>query len=142
MDGSSWDVQGAALGALRTIVADPRYGPVALSNSQTLGYLLGYLLPSSQRETGALVAAAEAGAPWTLQNYIAQGMSLDSACRQVAGYLGERSALPADGCTWAVGALASALGLEPASQLTQTIHLVQPANPAQASPQPGDATSG
>ena len=45
-----WDAQGEAQAALRTIVADPRYGPGALSNAQTMTNLLKDMLPDSPRE--------------------------------------------------------------------------------------------
>lgn len=56
-----WDAQGEAQAALRTIVADPRYGPAALSNAQTMTNLLKDVLPDAPRESSVLVAASEVG---------------------------------------------------------------------------------
>ena len=56
-----WDAQGEAHAALRAIVADPRYGPPALSNAQTMTNLLKDMLPDAPRESSVLVAASEAG---------------------------------------------------------------------------------
>ncbi len=56
-----WDAQGEAYAALRAIVADPRYGPPALSNAQTMTNLLKDMLPDAPRESSVLVAASEAG---------------------------------------------------------------------------------
>ena len=53
-----WDAQGEVQAALRTIVADPRYGPTALSNAQTMTNLLKDMLPDPPRESSVLVAAA------------------------------------------------------------------------------------
>jgi hypothetical protein len=56
-----WDAQGEAHAALRAIVADPRYGPPARSNAQTMTNLLKDMLPDAPRESSVLVAASEAG---------------------------------------------------------------------------------
>jgi hypothetical protein len=44
-----WDAQGEAQAALRAIVADPRYGPAALSNAQVMANLLKDMLPDAPR---------------------------------------------------------------------------------------------
>lgn len=62
-----WDAQGEAHAALRAIVADPRYGPPALSNAQTMSNLLKDMLPDAPRESSVLVAASEAGVAGLLQ---------------------------------------------------------------------------
>jgi hypothetical protein len=110
-----WDGQGEALAALRAIVADPRYGPPALSNAQTMTNLLKDMLPDAPRESSVLIAASEAGVPGMLQANVAQGMDWDTASRLAAGSLENRTALTAEACTWAVSTLGSALHLDAAA---------------------------
>jgi hypothetical protein len=109
-----WDAQGEALAALRAIVADPRYGPPALSNAQTMTNLLKDMLPDAPRESSVLVAASEAGVAGTLQSNVSQGMDVTTACRLAAGTFESQTALTPDACHWAVGILASALRLDTA----------------------------
>ena len=112
----SWDAQGEAQAALRTIVADPRYGPAALSNAQTMTNLLKDMLPDAPRESSVLVAASDVGVPGMLQSNLSQGMDVGTASRLAAGSFENKTALTPDACTWAVGALASALRLEAAAR--------------------------
>ena len=107
-----WDAQGEAQAALRTIVADPRYGPAALSNAQTMTNLLKDMLPDSPRESSVLVAASEAGVAGLLQSSLSRGIDVATASRLAAGSLESRTALTPDACSWAVGVLASALRLD------------------------------
>jgi hypothetical protein len=107
-----WDAQGEAQAALRAIVADPRYGPAALSNAQTMTNLLKDMLPDSPRESSVLVAASEAGIAGLLQSNVSQGMDVATASRLAAGSFENRTALTPDACNWAVGVLASALRLD------------------------------
>src|ERR1700735_1509936 len=107
-----WDAQGEAQAALRGVVADPRYGPAALSNAQTMTNLLKDMLPDAPRESSVLVAASEAGVPGMLQNNVSQGMDLTTASRLAAGSFENRTALTSDACNWAVGILASAMRLD------------------------------
>jgi hypothetical protein len=109
-----WDVQGEALAALRAIVADPRYGPPALSNAQTMTNLLKDMLPDAPRESSVLVAASEAGVAGMLQSNVSQGMDVMTACRLATGTFESQTALTPDACHWAVGILASALRLDAA----------------------------
>jgi hypothetical protein len=109
-----WDAQGEAVAALRAIVADPRYGPSALSNAQTMTNLLKDMLPDAPRESSVLVAASEAGVAGILQSNVSQGMDVTTACRLAAGTFESQTALTPDACHWAVGILASALRLDPA----------------------------
>jgi len=109
-----WDAQGEALAALRAIVADPRYGPPALSNAQTMTNLLKDMLPDAPRESSVLVAASEAGMAGMLQSNVSQGMDVTTACRLAAGTFESQTALTPDACYWAVGILASALRLDAA----------------------------
>jgi hypothetical protein len=110
--GSAWDPQGEAQVALRTIVADPQYGPAALSSSQTMTNLLKDLLPDAPREASVLVAASEMGVADSLRNYVSQGMDLGTASRLAAGSFENRTAMTPEACAWAVGALATALRLD------------------------------
>jgi hypothetical protein len=114
-----WDAQGDAREALRIIVADPRYGPAALSNPQTMTNLLKDMLPDFPRESSVLVAASEAGVPGMLHSNVAQGMNWDTASRLAAGTLENRTALAPQACTWAVSALGSALHLDAAAARPQ-----------------------
>jgi hypothetical protein len=107
-----WDAQGEAQAALRAIVADPRYGPAALLNAQTMTNLLKDMLPDAPRESSVLVAASEAGVAGLLQSNVSQGMDLVTASRLAAGSFESRTALTPDACNWAVGILASALHLD------------------------------
>jgi hypothetical protein len=111
-----WDAQGEAQAALRTIVADPRYGPAALSNAQTMTNLLKDMLPDAPRESSVLVAASEVGVAGVLQDNVSQGMDLATASRLAAGSLENRTALTPDACAWAVAVLASALRLDAVRQ--------------------------
>jgi hypothetical protein len=114
---TSWDPQGEAQDALRTIVSDPQYGPAALSSAQTMSNLLKDLLPDAPREASVLVAAAEAGLAENLQTYKSQGMDAATATRLVAGSFENRTALTPEACTWAAEAFATSLGMstEPTS---------------------------
>ena len=107
-----WDAQGEAQAALCAIVADPRYGPAALSNAQTMTNLLKDMLPDAPRESSVLVAASEVGVAGMLQGNVSQGMDLATASRLAAGSFENRTALTPDACAWAVGVLASALRLD------------------------------
>jgi hypothetical protein len=107
-----WDARGEAHAALRAIVADPRYGPPALSNAQTMTNLLKDMLSDSPRESSVLIAASEAGVPGMLQSNVSQGMDPATASRLAAGSFENRTALTPDACNWAVGILASALRLD------------------------------
>ena len=118
MSSESWDPHGEAQNALRTIAADPRYGPEALSSPQMMTNLLKDMLPDAPREASVLVAAADAGVPAILQRHVAQGMDAGTASQLAAGTLADRTALTADACAWATGSLAAVL--------------ITPAVPAQA----------
>jgi hypothetical protein len=109
---TSWDPQGEAKAALRTIVADPQYGAAALSSSQVMTNLLKDLLPDAPREASVLVAASESGLAESLQNHVAQGMDPDTALRLAAGSLESRTALTPEACAWAAQALITALRLD------------------------------
>ena len=116
MTSTPWDAQGEAQAALRAIVADPRYGPAALSNAQTMTNLLKDMLPDAPRESSVLVAASEVGVAGMLQGNVSQGMDLATASRLAAGSFENRTALTPDACAWAVGVLASTLRLDAVRQ--------------------------
>jgi hypothetical protein len=126
MASAPWDAQGEARDALRAIMADPRYGPGALSNAQTMTNLLKDMLPDAPRESSVLVAASEAGVIGILQTHMSNGMDLTTASRLAAGSFESQTALTPEACHWAVGALASALRLD----------AVRPAPPPPAPPPP------
>jgi hypothetical protein len=109
-----WDAQGEAHAALRAIVADPRYGPPALSNAQTMTNLLKDMLPDAPRESSVLVAASEAGVAGLLQGTVSRGMDVATASRLAAGTFENQTALTPDACNWAAGILASVLRLDAA----------------------------
>jgi hypothetical protein len=125
-----WDAQGEAQAALRTIVADPRYGPAALSNAQTMTNLLKDMLPDAPRESSVLIAASEVGVAGLLQGNLSQGMDVATASRLAAGSFENRTALTPDACSWAVGVLASALRLD-------AVRSAAP-SPAYDTPRPGE----
>jgi hypothetical protein len=107
-----WDAQGEAYAALRAIVADPRYGPPALSNAQTMTNLLKDMLPDTPRESSVLVAASEAGVAGLLQGNMSRGMDVATASRLAAGTFENQTALTPDACNWATGVLAAVLRLD------------------------------
>jgi hypothetical protein len=127
-----WDAQGEAHAALRAIVADPRYGPPALSNAQTMTNLLKDMLPDAPRESSVLVAASEAGVAGMLQGNVSQGMDVATASRLAAGTFENQTALTPDACNWAVGILASALRLDAVRAAPPP-----PPGPAYDTPRPG-----
>lgn len=127
-----WDAQGEAHAALRAIVADPRYGPTALSNAQTMTNLLKDMLPDAPRESSVLVAASEAGVAGMLQGNVSQGMDVATASRLAAGTFENRTALTPEACNWAVGILASVLRLDPVRAAPPP-----PPGPVYDTPRPG-----
>ena len=116
MTSMPWDAQGEAQAALRTIVADPRYGPASLSNAQTMTNLLKDMLPDVPRESSVLVAASEVGVADMLQSIVSQGMDLATASQLAARSFENQTALTPDACAWAVGVLASVLRLDAVRQ--------------------------
>ena len=122
MSSESWDPHGEAQNALRTIAADPRYGPEALSSPQMMTNLLKDMLPDAPREASVLVAAADAGVPTALQRHVAQGMDAETASQLAAGTLADRTALTADACAWATGSLAAVLITPAVPAQAKTVH--------------------
>ena len=84
MAGRQWDTQGEARRALEVIIADPYYGPAALSKPAVISNLLQDLLPDQPREAGLLVAAAHADLAATLRRYQEQGLDVRTATRLAA----------------------------------------------------------
>lgn len=103
--------------ALAAIVADPEQGPGALSAAPVLSNLLSDYLPDSPRETGPLIAAAQAGAAGILRDHVARGMDAATAIRITASALATRTAYSREACLWVAGELALALGLTTADML-------------------------
>ena len=73
--------------ALAAIVAAPDLGPGALSNPAMLANLLSDYLPGALRETGPLLAAAQADVAGVLADHVARGMAASSAVRITAANL-------------------------------------------------------
>jgi hypothetical protein len=96
---------------LAAIVADPAFGPAALSNPATLFSLLTEYLPGSPPEKGLLLAAAQVDVPGAVRDYVAGGMSRGMAIQLAAGRLAARTSFPDQACLWAASEFALALGL-------------------------------
>jgi hypothetical protein len=97
--------------ALAAIVAGPEHGPSALSAAPILSNLLSDYLPYSPRETGSLIAAAQAEAAGMLRDHVRRGMDAATAIRITASALAAQTAYSSEACLWAAGELALALGL-------------------------------
>jgi hypothetical protein len=69
---ASFEQAGQVRAALHAIVSDPVHGADALSSSQAQANLLQDLMPDAPRETGVLVAAANAGLPGMLRGFMAR----------------------------------------------------------------------
>lgn len=102
---------------LAAIVADPAFGPRALSHPATLFSLLAEYLPDVPGETGPLLAAAQVDIPGALRDYVAGGVSRRMATKLAAARLAARTGLPDQACLWAACEFALALGLATAGQL-------------------------
>src|SRR5262245_33490475 len=94
---------------LAAIVADPAYGPQALSHPATLFSLLSEYLPDSPRETGPLLAAAQVDVPGVLRGHIADGVPTRIAIQLAAASLAARTSFPDQACLWAASEFALAL---------------------------------
>jgi len=112
--------------ALAAIVADADLGPAALSDPGALSNLLSDYLPGSPRETGLLMAAAQADVAGRLREHVAHGMDPGTAIRITAATLAERTAYPAEACMWVTGELAIAIGITTADRLPQLVAPWQP----------------
>ena len=106
---------------LAAIVADPAFGPAALSHPATLFSLLSEHLPDSAPERGLLLAAAQVDVPGAVRDYVAAGMSHGMAIQLAAARLAARTRFPAQACLWAASEFALALGLADADQLPDSL---------------------
>jgi hypothetical protein len=108
---------GQARIALLSIVSDPACGPAALSDASALSNLLSDLLPDAPRETGVLVAAAQARLAEQMREHVDKGMDAATAIPLAASSLATRTAYSEGACAWAAGELAVALGLTTVDEL-------------------------
>lgn len=121
MANTSFEHAGEARAALRAIVADPAYGPRALSSAQTMSNLLRVFLPDAPKETFLLVAAAEAGLADLLREHVSQGVGPGTAIRLAASSLAACTAFTLDACFWVAAELAIALGLVTGDSVTTAV---------------------
>jgi Septum formation len=103
--------QAAVRAALHAIVSDPAYGPAALSSASMMSSLLKDLLPDAPRESGLLIAAAQAGVADSIRQHISQGLDAATAVTLAARSLGDSTAFAPDACSWAARELAIAQGI-------------------------------
>ena len=101
----------SARAALRAIVSDPDLGPAALSNPRVMANLLKDYLPDAPRETGLLLAAAEAALAESLSEKFSAGMDAASAIRLTASSLAASTVIEPHACEWVAREFAVALGL-------------------------------
>jgi hypothetical protein len=99
--------------ALCAIVADPDYGPTALSDPRLMAGLLSRYLPascpSSDREL--IVAAASAGLADTLREQLARGLEPGAAIRLTAMTFSSDSNMTPAASSWVTREFAIALGV-------------------------------
>ena len=93
--------------------------PVVLSDPAALSAILTDYPPSSPREAGPLLAAAQADMAGLLRDHVALGMDPATAIRLAAAILAVRAAFSSEACLWVTGQLAIALGLTTADRLPQ-----------------------
>jgi serine/threonine-protein kinase len=113
------DPGGRTQAALRAIVANPQLGVAALSSSQAMTAALRDLLPGRPRETKVLVAAAEVGVTAALKYHTARGIDVNTARRRAARSFAKHTGFPPEACSWAVGHLTAALGLDTGSEVAR-----------------------
>jgi hypothetical protein len=106
---------------LAAIVADPAFGPAALSRPATLFGLLTEYLPDSPGQTGPLLAAAQVDVPEALRRRIAAGIPHATAIRLAANRVAARTGLPEEACLWATCEFALALGLITIDELSESL---------------------
>jgi hypothetical protein len=105
------DTQGEAHEALGTAVAS--YGQRVLSDPNTLGNLVGDLLPDLPRERSLLVTGAEAGVADAMRQHVEeQRIDPDTAVHLVARALSERRAIDPAAGLWVATEYARALGYQ------------------------------
>ena len=106
---------------LAAIVADPAFGPSALSRPATLFSLLSEYLPDSPGQTGPLLAAAQVDVPESLHRHLAAGTPYPTAIQLAAGKVAARTGLPEEACLWATCEFALALGLVTMDELSESL---------------------
>jgi hypothetical protein len=109
----------AARVALAAIVGEPDLGPAVLADPAALSAILTDYLPGAPRETGPLLAAAQADVAGMLREHAARGMDPATAIRLAAAHLAASTSYSSEACLWASGELAIALGLTTADRLPQ-----------------------
>jgi Septum formation len=97
--------------ALHAIVADPAHGVEALSSPQVMANLLKDFLPDAPRESGLLIAAAQARIADALRENVSNGLDATTAMALASTSLAETTAFTPDACSWATRELAIAMGL-------------------------------
>ena len=97
--------------ALHAIVSDPAYGAAALSRAPMMANLLKDYLPDAPRESGLLIAAAQADIAGELRRHAADGLDADTALALASTSLAHGTAFGAEACSWAARELAIALGM-------------------------------
>jgi hypothetical protein len=107
----SFEHEAQVRAALRAIVADPAHGGEALSSPQVMANLLKDFLPDAPRESGLLIAAAQAGIADALRQNVSHGLDATTAMALASATLSETTAFTPDACSWAIRELAVAMGL-------------------------------
>jgi Septum formation len=97
--------------ALHAIVSDPAHGADTLSSPQVMANLLKDFLPDAPRESGLLIAAAQARSADALRQHVSQGLDAATAIVLVSRSLGDSTAYGPQACDWATHELAVALGM-------------------------------
>lgn len=125
---------------LAAIVADPAFGPAALSHPATLFSLLSEYLPDAPPERALLLAAAQVDVPGAVRDYVAAGMSRGMAIQLAAARLVARTGFSDQACLWAASEFALALGLAGADQLPDSLRPVDIAAARAVEPEMAAAT--
>lgn len=104
----SLDRAGSARLALSDVIRD--YGIAGIDDDKLLGQLLPDLMAGAPRETALVQAAALARVGRLLTERIGASIPPESAVRDVAAILTERTAYDANACLWVVAEYAHAIG--------------------------------
>jgi hypothetical protein len=123
--------------ALHAIVADPAHGAEALSSPQVMANLLKDFLPDAPRESGLLIAAAQARIADALRENVSNGLDATTAIALASTSLAETTAFTPDACSWATRELAIAMGLADARHAADLPGSPQPAPFGQETVQAG-----
>jgi hypothetical protein len=136
MAGKAWDIEGEARRALEGIVQDPQYGAAALSKPTVMSNLLKDLLPDQPREAGLLAAAAHADLAGILRRYVDQGLDTGTATTLTVRSFTDSTSHTPEACSWVVGEIALALGLEQPVAAHEPGEVAAPASVTRQSPLP------